>query len=407
MPLVGLLLVALFFAAASVVRASDLNDQLNAAYKKILARSDVTPSEMNWLEQHWITYRDAEANFEATCANPTNSPETTRTAALENLTRIRLGQLEHLAADGKFADLKPGTYKGSDALPGGLDPNFNSVEANTYDVLRAALIARRQPVLIAALIASEKAWLNFAGLQEDNEGINRPNNPNDPNGAAVRNVAAQLLDEARLNELQHDASLVPISLPTGQLSPNGIDINTDDRSTYLSPDGTLRIEQPGRGICAVNSNLTGKRTELANVDHDAENNTGKVDMESEFEISPDNVWILRTQKIYHGLDGAYLYKRASTDKFEYQPATREALDVLAWKFFQQITKRKEVRPTEGGVVNFAGWKTGALRLSLNASSHETDTDIADFIVAYNLKTGTFSIPKDVAAHNQKAVATGN
>jgi uncharacterized protein YecT (DUF1311 family) len=390
--------LALFTGSAQGIT---MDDQLNAAYKKVLSRSDVDAEGLQWLEVHWIAYRDAEANMEAWFAGQTKPDEAVHSACVEYLTGIRLHQLQHLAQTGTFDDLPMGTYSGSDSLPGKLSPNYDETTSRTSATLRAAVLARKQPALIAALIRSEKAWLEFSGLQEDNEGIKDSRDGSDPAIMARNNLSSAKLDLLRLNELQHAASFLPVSLAASDEPSTHDDEINEDSSTFVSTDGTLRIEQPDQDQSWVISSMTGKRTRLAEIDHDADTNSGNTGMQSEYYISPDDRWILRTGKIYHGLDGVYLYERASST-FAFQPATREPLDVMAWKFFRKATQCPPFDYTAEGVVNFASWKPGVLRISLNASKNETFADVNDFVMSYDLQKGRFSIPRELAAHDHAA-----
>jgi hypothetical protein len=396
------LALGLLALSAGPVRPDSVDDQLNAAYKKVLTRPDVDPDGLKWLETQWIAYRDAEANFEAHCAGAAKPNEEARQAALANLTLVRLRQLTHLAQNGQFDDLPSGTYRGTDAVPGGLEPHFESLSSGTYAVIRREMIALRQPALIATLIQSEKTWDAFAQVQADNEGIKDTRNSTDEAVTAQRNISMWHLDLLRLNDLQHDASLIPLPITRSDLLTAEGDTTDLDNSTTVSPDGTLRIEQPSQSESWVISNLTDERFRLEELDHDAHTNTANAQMTSEYFFSPDNRWILRTQKIYHGLDGAYLYERVSPSKLTFKPATRQPLDVLAWKFFQGATKCTPFDFTQGGVVNFVSWKPGFLRLSLNASERLTFANVDDFVVAYDLKMGQFSIPPGLESHDRQA-----
>jgi uncharacterized protein YecT (DUF1311 family) len=362
---------ALVFLAARVVVADDADDQLNAAYHQALAGGRVRPAELKWEEEHWLVYRDAEANLQAWIAGGTHPDEAARAASLARTTATRTNELRALAQTGPPANAPPTTS----ALPGadGATPD-NLTDDDAYRALKTAAISRHDPQLLAALILDQKAWLQFSQLQRDFESVP---------GAAPR--------QDSLVRWRADAAALGVPLPrtsSGTDDPFG----DTDLDTEVSPDHLLRIEQSG-GQGWLISNQTGQRALLPQKQDEAGvgRSTPTV-LVSEYAISPDDAWIFRTQKFYHGMCGAYLYHRVSG--LTYRAATPKPLDILAWHFFEQTTHMSLFNSAEGGVVRFVAWPPGQLRISLNAKETLIHGFVADWIVDYDFAKGRFSIPTD-------------
>ncbi len=372
--------------------AASLEKEIRSATHDVLQRKNSNSYQFDWLHQRWVKYRDAEAALEAWSAGRTKPDEAAWARCVERLDRAWLKDLRTIAATGDFADLKPGTYQGTDQIPGGLAPNDDLPLRTIYTALREQVIATKTPGLIAALIQSQSAWLWYAGLQADGEGYLKDG------VQGRRNLAMASLGRRRVNELQQVADTLGIPLAPKSVADQ---LYSLDQDTVVSPDNTLRIEQAGKDVWVV-SNETNVRARLPEYPHGDDHT--QIGMPSGFAFSPGNQWILRTQKIYHLEDGAYLYKRMPRKVVAYERATREPLDILAWKFFQKATKIPSFDPSEGGVVNFHSWKPAAVRLSLNSRILPAPIkQVVDFIVEYDLREGTFSIPKEFQDNDRTAV----
>ncbi len=372
--------------------AASLEEEIKSATHEVVQRKDSDAYEFDWLRQRWVKYRDAEAALEAWSAGRNKPDEAARAQCVQRLDRAWLKDLRTIAATGDFADIKPGSNQGADETPAGPDPKNDPPLNAIYTALREQVIATKRPRLIAALIQSESAWLWYAELQADGEGYVK--------GGVKRrrNLAMADLGRRRIKELQHVADTLGFSLPPNPVADQFEGI---DRDTVVSPDNRLRIEQATPDVWVV-SNETNLRARLPEYAHGDDHT--QIGMSSDFAFSPGNQWILRTQKIYHLEDGAYLYKRLPRTVVGYERATSEPLDILAWEFFQKAAQTPFFDPSAGGVVKFHSWKPGAVQLSLNSRLLPSPIkEVADFIVEYDLRKGTFSIPKDLQYHDRNAV----
>ncbi len=391
---VGFALFWLVLAFATPVGAEVENDAaLNQAYQAAVASKKIDPESLKWTELQWITYRDAEAELQAKLTGGSKPDDAARVTSLQAITAVRIAELQHLAKDGTSADLAEGRLEEAGV-------------ANAYATLRKAAIASHDPDLIAAVIADQKAWLAFSGLVADYDGY-VPGHGSDPE---KRRMSAVRLDQLRLAQLEADLSRLGVHEdapdPTQETTSP-----TNDRMTEVSPDHLLRIEQTNDATGTTNgfspmtswiiSNRTGEREVLPLKDDETGIGRGNPTVaESEYAISPDGQWIFRTQKFYHGMDGAYLYKRATG--LHYTKATARPLDILVWEFFQATTHVAATDTTNGGVIRFVAWEPHALRISLNASERLTFANVNNWVADYDLTTGKFSVPADAAAHDAKA-----
>jgi uncharacterized protein YecT (DUF1311 family) len=386
------------FGLAPAAFAQIPNAVLNDAYRSALHSSHVDPEFLKWTEIHWITYRDAEADLQGRLAGGGKIDLAAKDGSLKISTELRIQELLHLAKDGFSGDLSDGaTNQATDAV------------ADAYRNLRMEAQAKGDPLLMSAVIADQKAWFVFSDLQADYDGY-RPNHTEEDSNHN-RQMSMLRMDRLRLAQLQNALSKLGISAKASATPAGPVTMDQDDRSTELSPDGSIRIEQSDGAITAddtgqtsapawVVSNKTGQREKLPLDDEKGVGRGNPTVAISEYAISPDDQWIFRTQKFYHGMCGAYLYRRVSDLKYE--KATLAPLDIMAWKFFQGHAKGF-ADTSQGGVVNFVKWRSTALRISLNASDRLTFGNVGDWQVDYDLKTGSFSIPADQIEHDRQAV----
>jgi|GEM_PF-3707959 len=403
------LLLLLLTASGLPLCAStqDADSQLNAAYRAAIAAKKVDPVFVQWTEVHWIAYRDAEANLQACIAGGGPRGNAAYKTSIDRTTRLRTTELEHIAKDGTSADL----FANSRAESFNVDTAHHAEAkvALAYADLRAAAIAKKNPDLIAAFIQSQQAWLAFSNLQAD---YDMPDtNPGSQGGEDIREhfraASKNRQDELRLVSLQADAAAIGITLPPEDSANSDTPSIDLDTYTAISPDHLLRIEQVSRGDDGsgnwesldswIISNVTGQRT-LLPPSRCHPGDAPDIDL-LEYTISPDQRWVAGMQKIYHGLTHAYLFERVPSHGLDYKPATREALDILAWKFFEKVTGKKISNVEEGGVVNSLTWEHGALRIKMSAQDRSADY----WIVDYNLKTQKFSIPAELKQHDLDAV----
>ena len=379
----------LVFALASAgwACADTLDEQLNAAYQQASASKRIAPEGLKWTELHWITYRDAEANLQAWLSGRSQPDEAARQAILAQLTQVRLEELQHIAQDGTSGMVTDGGDAAHETL----------LVGNASAAVRQSIIDWGSPDLTSALLLDQKAWLEFSDLQADYDGY-QPHLSREEQ-LRRRSLSLARLYRLRLAQLQADAAKFDITIgPPVSAAASAAEFKTE-RESEVSPAHDLRIEQPEEGQCWVISNKTGERALLPTAGDEANTGRGKPTVPvSDFAISPDEHWIFRLQKFYHGMNGAYLYERDSGVHFK--PATEQPLDILAWKFFQKSTGNAD--PTAEGVVHFVSWDPGCLRFSLNASKRLTFANVNDWLVDYDLKTKTFSIPPDAIEHDRAA-----
>jgi uncharacterized protein YecT (DUF1311 family) len=375
--------------------AEDQDAALNKAYQDALSRKMSNPEFLKQTELSWIAYRDAEADLQAILSGGSRPDETAREASKKASTEIRTEELHHLAKDGLSGERKDGQLE-EDAVE------------NTYAALRKTAIARRNSDLIAAVITDQKTWISFSDLQADYDG------PGSTDGDAEnRRIAHVRLDQLRLAQLQADLLRMGVQQKETRDAQNDSP-SVNDRLTEVSPDHSMRIEQTDDTAGMVNdsptsetswviSNETGQREILPTKDDEVGVGRGNPTVAvSEYSISSDSHYIFRTQKFYHGMNGAYLYKRVAD--LHYTKATARPIDILAWQFFQNKTGMDSSR---GGVIRFVAWGPHALRISLNASQRLTFADVNDWVVEYNLTTGKFLIPPDEIGHDTQAFKASN
>jgi len=369
-----LLFLALVFLSLFNVQlhADSLDDQLNKAYKLALKSKKLDPEYLNWIEVHWIPYRDAEADLQAVIAGNGEAGEMARKDSLAETTQARLNELQHIAKDGKSAD-----------FPSTAPPGPNPTVDQLYGSLRSAVLAKKDAQLTAALILDQKTWDSFSTLQSDYDGFKSPEHPGgDDDVSSVRFL------KLRVAQLQSYAKKLGVDISNISHDP----AKYYETDTEVSPDHMLRIEQiyldEDTTQPWVVSNKTEERAILPVSEDEAKTGRDKPSVStSDFEISPDEQWIFRDQKFYRCKNGAYLYEKVSG--LNYKSATKEPLDILAWHYFEKVTGIEV--DSENGIVRFVAWKPGSLRISLG-----------DWLVDFDLKKKTFFIPEDIKAHDRKA-----
>jgi uncharacterized protein YecT (DUF1311 family) len=372
------------------LQAEDQDSTLNKAYQAALARKMINVDFFKQTELRWIAYRDAEADLQARISGGQKPDEAAREASRKESTEIRTKELLHLAKDGLSGDPTNG-------------PLEEEAIENAYATLRKTVIATHDPNLISAVISDQKAWAAFSDLQADYDGPG----PSDSN-AENRRITHVRLDQLRLAQLQSDLLKLGVhEKDTGDAQNDSPVVN--DQLTEVSPDHSMRIEQtddtagdingyPTSETSWVISNQTGQREILPTKDYEVGVGRGNPTVAvSEYSISPDSQYIFRTQKFYHGMNGAYLYKKVAG--LHYAKATARPMDILAWQFFQTKTHADS---SQGGVIRFVAWGPHSLRISLNASERLTFADVNDWELEYDLTTAAFSVPSDKIGHNSQA-----
>jgi hypothetical protein len=144
-----------------------------------------------------------------------------------------------------------------------------------------------------------------------------------------------------------------------------------------------------------------------------------------FRFSPDSQWLVRMQKTGSGSQDLFLYRR---NGLEFSSATPKPLSEMAWDYFWGSPASKKLRrdPKNRDELShvFAALVKGMddnytwlgvhwpdsryVVISLNFDAQGEDKPlpyIEDWWCAYDLKTGTFSVPRTFAEHNAKAYTT--
>jgi hypothetical protein len=178
-----------------------------------------------------------------------------------------------------------------------------------------------------------------------------------------------------------------------------------------APHGKFEIEQWWkRGAAKAGQDLyqtwlvpkTGRPVRLPEVTLPREwdvGDSGSVGFPSTFCFSPDDIYLFREQKIAHGINGAYLYRRKG--ELRYDVAVPD-LHVRASKFFTLTTRLQWVNDT--GIVEFSAWKPhDMLILKLRGYAEGRKFAVENWRCAYNPATSKFTIPKEWKTTNKKTV----
>jgi hypothetical protein len=178
-----------------------------------------------------------------------------------------------------------------------------------------------------------------------------------------------------------------------------------------APHGKFRLEQWWkRGAAKAGQDLyqtwlvpkTGSPVRLPEVTLPKEwevGDSGSVGFPSTFCFSPDGVYLFREQKIAHGVNGAYLYRR--TGKVKYGVAVPD-LYIRASKFFTLTTMLQWVNDT--GIVEFSAWKPNdMLILKLRGYAEGRKFAVENWRCAYNPATSKFTVPIESTTTNKQTI----
>jgi hypothetical protein len=195
----------------------------------------------------------------------------------------------------------------------------------------------------------------------------------------------------------------------------GADYIINPEYTQKSPDGAISIEQYKK-VTADDEWLwqfwvrrDGTMTLL---------NEEPADYPAGFRFTNDLQFLVQMQKTGSGESSLYLYKWGPKG---FVPATKKPLDDLAWAFLKgRPDWRRVVKPPEyhfaanllkGTEENYrwlgVDWPENRyLLISLSGEAgvkhHQTGV-VSDWWCRYDLKTGSFDVPSQFAAHNAKAL----
>jgi hypothetical protein len=198
--------------------------------------------------------------------------------------------------------------------------------------------------------------------------------------------------------------------------------------TTTSPDRQIRIEQYSRDFGDWNIihqfwtfGRDGKPASLLNRNEDADH----AGYPAGFRFSPDSQWLVRMQKLGAGYQTLLLYRR---DGNRFLPATKKPLGDLAWDYFFTLPASEgmhrdpkdpysldhmQANLLKGMEENYAWlgehWPDSryvVISLSFDIQGQEQPTPwIEGWRCVYDVKTGSFSVPKGFADNNAKAIKT--
>jgi len=129
-----------------------------------------------------------------------------------------------------------------------------------------------------------------------------------------------------------------------------------------------------------------------------DDNSGNVGFSSEFYISSDNNYLFRQQKVCHGNNGAYLYKR---DHGLHYKVLFPRITQDASRFF---TKKTGLKWYFGdGIVEFSEWKkNGDIILTLRGGlGHRKG--VTDWRCLFSPSTGSYSEPEEWIRQNKNCI----
>lgn len=130
----------------------------------------------------------------------------------------------------------------------------------------------------------------------------------------------------------------------------------------------------------------------------ADRDSGSIGYPSVFQFSPDAKYLVREQKIFHGANAVYLYKRLSGLEYE---VCAPSLYVRAGDFFTQNTGLKwDYIP---GLVNFSAWeRDDRLVLTLHGSAEGKKIAVDGWRCVFDPSSGQFAVRAEWRAANESA-----
>jgi hypothetical protein len=166
-----------------------------------------------------------------------------------------------------------------------------------------------------------------------------------------------------------------------------------------APGRTFRVEQL-RGteahadevaIWLVSVRDPSRRARLPEIplaDVDPGSSSGNIGYESELSISPDERFIFRDQKLYHGANAAYLYVRVR--RLTYRPGAPARVDRAVKRFF---ARQVGGRPLEQmGIVEFVAWSDDGKSLVASLRGRDVAAhDVLGWRCTIDLASGRVSL----------------
>ena len=217
-----------------------------------------------------------------------------------------------------------------------------------------------------------------------------------------------------------------VAMPAHAAGPGSeFKLRTDADDIYISPDRQIRVEQ-----YAADKGDDGFLYQFWTFDEKREHpsllnpgeTTDLAGYPAGFRFSADSQWLVRMQKTGAGFQDLFLYRR---NGFEFSSATKKPLSEMAWDYFWAlpVSKKLHRNPKDRDSLShvFAALVKGMdnnyaslaldrpesryVVISLNFDGQGDDKPlpyIEDWWCAYDLKTGTFTVPAAFAKHNAEA-----
>jgi hypothetical protein len=204
-------------------------------------------------------------------------------------------------------------------------------------------------------------------------------------------------------------------------------MRTDADDIVVSPDRQIRVEQYGAD--KGDDYLFQFWTFDDKREHPSLLNPGEgtefASYPAGFRFSANSQWLVRMQKTGSGAQDLFLYRR---NGFEFSSATKKPLSEMAWDYFWALPVSKKLHRdpkdrdqlshvfaalVKGMDDNYATfglhWPDSRyVVISLNFDGQGDDKPLPyleDWWCAYDLKTGTFTVPAAFAKHNAETFTT--
>ena len=120
----------------------------------------------------------------------------------------------------------------------------------------------------------------------------------------------------------------------------------------------------------------------------------------EFNVSPDEQWILLTQKQYHGANAAWLYERITP--FHYSEVPQSPFSEQAWTFFRQQIHQPFTLDYHF-IITIGSWPTTTHALRVLLDGEDDHLSVLDWSCYYDLQKHRFCLDKRLIKKNRKTL----
>jgi hypothetical protein len=205
-------------------------------------------------------------------------------------------------------------------------------------------------------------------------------------------------------------------------------LRTEADGILTSPDGQIRVEQYWKDMGDAGYLHRFWTFDDKHQNASLLNGDETIDLAgypAGFRFSANSQWLVRSQKTGAGFQDLFLYRR---NGFAFSSATPKSLSDMAWDYFwgSPASKKLHRNPKDRDELShvFAALVKGMddnyawlgqhwpdsryVVISLNFDAQGEDKPkpyMRDWWCAYDLKTGTFTVPASFAEHNAKAYTT--